>query len=119
MPANRGKASPWFHVQGSQYLEQPGDPGVALPEVLDDYWTGDGLTPMLVDIDTGERQPCPDVAGSIMVSSLEFELDGLAYYQLSQSGSGVNGSAQISELRPTGLVPRFSMPELWALARIR
>lgn len=54
-----------------------------------------------------------------MVSSLEFELDGVAYYQLSQTGSGVNGSAQISELRPTGLVPRFSLPELWAVARIR
>jgi hypothetical protein len=54
-----------------------------------------------------------------MVSSLEFELDGVAYYQLSQTGSDVNGSAQISELRPTGLVPRYSLPVLWALARIR
>jgi hypothetical protein len=110
---------PWFHVQGSQYLAQPWDPDVPLPEVLDDYWIGEGLTPMLVDIDTGESQPYPDVAGSIMVSSIEVELDGVAYYQLSQTGSGVNGSAQISELRPTGLVPRFSMSELWALARIR
>jgi hypothetical protein len=110
---------PWFHVQGSQYLAQPWDPGVPLPEVLDDYWNGAGLTPMLVDIGTGESQPYPDVAGTIMVSSMEFELDGVAYYQLSQTGTVVNGSAQISELRPTGLVPRFSLPELWALARIR
>lgn len=110
---------PWFHVQGSQYLAQPWDPTVPLPELLEDYWNGEGLTPMLVDVDTGQSQPYPDVERSTMVSSLEFELDGVAYYQLSQTGTAVSGVAQIAELSPTGLVPRFSLPELWAFARIR
>lgn len=110
---------PWFHVEGSSYLAQAWDAATPFPESIDDFWDGAGLTPMLVDVATGESEPYPHVAGHTMVSSAEFELDGTSYYQLSDTGTAVNGSAEIVELRPEGIVNRFSLPELWALDRIR
>lgn len=110
---------PWFHVEGSKYLAQPWDPAVPVPASIDDYWDGAGAKPMLVDIATGESQPYPHVAGHTVVSRAEFKLDGTSYYQLSQTGSAVNGSATVVELHPEGIVRRFTLPELWALDRIR
>lgn len=110
---------PWFHVEGSKYLAHVWNPETPVPDSIDDYWDGSGLEPLLVDIDSGESNPYPHVAGRTMVSSAEFELDGISYYQLSETGTAVGGSAEIVELHPDGITSKFTLPELWALARIR
>lgn len=110
---------PWFHVEGSQYLAQVWASEVAFPDDIDEFWDGAGLSPLLVDIDSGESVPYPDVANRTMVSSSEFKLDGVSYYQLSETGTAVGGSTDVVELRPDGITTRFTLPELWAFARIR
>lgn len=110
---------PWFHVKGSKYLAQVWDPETPLPESMDDYWDGAGLDALLVDIDTGDSEPYPDVEGYTVVSSVQFELDGVSYFQLSETSSAVEGSADVVELHPSGIEKTFTLPELWALERIR
>jgi hypothetical protein len=109
---------PWFHVEGSTYLTQVWDPAVALPENPNDYYLGAGLEALLVDIEAGSVEPYPDIDGTIPISSNELALDGVAYYEWSDQGLGA-GSTQVMELRRQGLVPKFSLPSLWALGRIR
>jgi hypothetical protein len=109
---------PWFHVQGSQYLAQAWNPSVPIPELVDDYWLGAGLEPILVDIDSGRVTPYPDMDGAVMISSAEVVVDGVTYYTLSDQVLGAD-QVQVVELRPEGIVPRFSLPSLWAFARIR
>jgi hypothetical protein len=110
---------PWFHVQGSQYLAQSWDPGLALPEDPSEFWYAD-LVPQLVDIDTRTATPYPDIEGSVMVQSGEFKVDGVTYYELNPEGYTLGGDpSRIVELRPEGVVDRFTVPGLWSLARIR
>jgi hypothetical protein len=109
---------PWFHVQGSQYVAQAWDPSQTLPEDTGQYWYAD-MTPLLVDIEQGSAAPYPDLDGSIMVSSAEYSIDGVAYYEVNPEGFVVGGRSEIVELRPEGIVPKFSVPGLWGFARIR
>jgi hypothetical protein len=110
---------PWFHVQGSQYIA-PVWPGAQdIPEVVDDYWFSRDLQPLLVDIESGAVTPYPALEGAVVNSSAEYRVDGVSYYEWATEALGGEGNANISELRPTGLVPRFSLPSLWAFARIR
>lgn len=109
---------PWFHVQGSQYIA-PVWPGAQdIPEVVDDYWFTRDLQPLLVDIESGSVTPYPELEGAVVNSSAEYRVDGVSYYEWATEALG-EGNADISELRTTGLVPRFSVPSLWAFARIR
>ena|GEM_PF-5691085 len=55
----------------------------------------------------------------MLVSSIEFNVDGVPYYQLSKTGSVLDGEAEIVELGPDGIKTAFALPELWAFARIR
>src|SRR5690606_17323470 len=107
------------HVSASQYLALVWPTATPVPASIDDFWNGDGLEPMLVDVASGEATPYPDVADSGMGSSSEFSLDGRAFYQLSETGTAVGGSADVVELTSDGVVQHFSLPELWALGRIR
>jgi hypothetical protein len=109
---------PWFHVDGSRYLAQAWDPALPFPENPDDYWYSD-LVPMLVDIDAGTAEPYADLEGTILISSAEYELDGVAYYEWSTEGYIVDGTSEVVELRPEGIVRKFTLPALWALDRIR
>lgn len=109
---------PWFHVEGSTYLTQVWDSAVALPENANDYYLGAGLKAQLIDIESGSVAPYPDIDGTIPISSNEIALDGVAYYEWSDQGLGA-ASTQVMELRREGLVPKFSLPSLWALGRIR
>jgi hypothetical protein len=113
---------PWFHVTGSQYLALAWDPAQALPSV-DEFYLPDTTAlfrPLLVDVDARTAAPYPAVAGGKLISSDEFQVDGVSYYQLSQTGYVDGGTADIVELRPEGVVPRFHVPgSIWALARIR
>jgi hypothetical protein len=111
---------PWFHVEGANYLAWAWDPNEALPEDSDDYWVSRSFRPLLVDIERGTSEPYPDLEGTVIVSSSERELDGVKYYERSDVGYlGANSRADIVELRPSGIVHRFSVVSLWALARIR
>lgn len=109
---------PWFHVQGSQYVAQAWDPTQTVPEDTGQYWYAD-MTPLLVDIEQGSAVPYPDLDGSIMVSSAEYSIDGVAYYEVNPEGFVVGGRSEIVELRPEGIVPKFSVPGLWGFGRIR
>lgn len=110
---------PWYHVEGSKYLANAWTGDAPLPASIDDYWDGAGLEPLLVDVEAGTTEPYTDLQDTLIVSTGEFKLDGKAYFQRSDTGSAVNGTVDVVELTPTGIVEKFSLPELWALARIR
>jgi len=114
---------PWYHVEGSRYLALAWDPALPLPS-LDEFYAPDTsalFRPLLVDIDARTAVPYPDLAGGKVISSDEFTIDGVSYYQFSQTGYAVDdGSTDIVELRPEGIVQRFHVPgSIWQLARIR
>jgi hypothetical protein len=109
---------PWFHVQGSQYLAQVWDAAQPIPDDPGQYWYAD-MKPLLVDVERGTAVPYPDIDGSIMVASAEYSIDGVSYYELNPQGFVVGGRSDIVELRPEGIVRKFSVPGLWAFARIR
>jgi hypothetical protein len=111
---------PWFHVEGARYVAWAWNPSEPLPEDPDTYWYSRAFRPLLVDLEEGTSEPYPDLEGTIIVSSAERELDGVKYYEWSEAGYlGADSHAQIVELRPSGIVHRFSVVSLWALARIR
>lgn len=109
---------PWFHIQGSQYVAQAWDGTQTVPEDPSQYWYAD-MVPLLVDIEQGSSAPYPDLDGSIMVSSAEYSIDGVTYYEVNPEGYVVGGRSEIVELRPEGIVPKFSVPGLWGFGRIR
>jgi hypothetical protein len=111
---------PWFHVEGSQYIAWAWKPDQALPADEDEYWLTRGFQPLLVDLESGNSEPYPDLEGTIIVSSAERTLDGVAYYERSEVGYvGAENSAEIVELRPSGIVRKFAVPSIWAFGRIR
>lgn len=114
---------PWFHVTGSKYVAHAWDPELPLPETLDDFYASDASTryrQLLVDVQAGTAEPYPDLEGGHLISSDEFRIDGVSYYQYSETGYVEDGSSDIVELHPSGVVQRFHVPgSLWAFARIR
>ncbi len=110
---------PWYHVEGSKYLAHAWTDEAPVPASIDDYWNGDGLEPYLVDLESGTSELYTSLEDTIIVSTGEFNLDGKAYFQRSDTGTAVNGMVDVVELTPTGVVEKFSLPELWGLARIR
>lgn len=111
---------PWFHVSGSQYVAWAWDEAGTPPADPDEYWASTNFRPLLVDIEQRTSVPYPDLEGSIIVSSAERELDGVKYYEWSAMGYVDEGlHADIVELRPEGIVRKFSLPSLWALGRLR
>jgi hypothetical protein len=113
---------PWFHVADDQYLALAWDPTLPLP-AFDEFYAPDTAArfrPLLVDVDASSAVPYPSLAGGKIISSDEFKIDGVSYYQFSQTGYVDGGSADIVELRPDGIVQRFHVSgSLWALARVR
>jgi hypothetical protein len=111
---------PWFHVEGTRYIAWAWDTNETLPEDPGDYWLSRSFKPLLVDLEQGTSEPYPDLEGTIIVSSTERDLDGVKYYEWSKVGYlGADSHADIVELRPSGIVRRFSTLSLWALGRIR
>jgi hypothetical protein len=111
---------PWFHVEGSSYVAWAWDERESPPADPNDYWSSRGFKPLLVDLEQGTSEPYPDLEGTVIVSSEERGLDGKPYYEWSASGFvGEENHADVVELTPTGIRRTFSLPSLWALARIR
>ena len=114
---------PWFHVGDHQYLAHAWDPALPPPQTVDDFYALDA-TPrfrqLLIDVDAQTAEPYPHLAGGRLISSDEFQIDGVSYYQYSQTGYTAGGSTDVVELRPEGIVQRFHVPgSIWAFARIR
>lgn len=114
---------PWFHVTGSQYVAHAWPSAEPLPSTVDEFWATDAATrfeQVLVDIDEGTAKPYPDLEGGRLISSDEFKVDGVSYYQLSETGYVQGGTTDVVELQPDGIARRFHMPgSLWAMGRIR
>lgn len=114
---------PWFHVTGSQYVAHVWPSEAPLPANLDEFYASDAATlyeQRLVDIDAQTSEPYPYLEGASLISSDEFKIDGVSYYQLSESGYVEGGSTDVVELHPDGVVQRFHvLGSLWAFARIR
>lgn len=111
---------PWYHVEGSSYVAWAWNPDAPLPEDPNDYWYSRDFEPLLVDLERGTAEPYPDLEGTIIVSSSEFRVDGVSYYEWSETGYlGSESHADVVALRPSGIERRFSVLSLWALARIR
>jgi hypothetical protein len=114
---------PWFHVSGNQYVAHAWPSETPLPATIDEFYATDASTrfrQLLVDIDAQTSEPYPHLEGGSLISSDEFEIDGVSYYQLSQTGYVEGGSTDIVELHPDGIERRFHVPgSLWAFARIR
>jgi hypothetical protein len=111
---------PWFHVEGSSYVAWAWDAQQPPPADPNDYWLSRTFRPLLVDLEQGISEPYPDLDGTLIVSSEERGLDGKPFYEWSETGFiGEENHADVVELTPSGIRRTFSLPSLWALARIR
>lgn len=110
---------PWFHLDGTRYIANVWADDVPFPEDPDEFWNGVGYRQFLVDIEAKTAEPYEHLKDSVLVSSIEFRVDGVPYYQLSKTGSVLGGETEIVELRPDGVKKTFELPELWSFARIR
>jgi len=111
---------PWVQVEDDQYLVRRWDPATPLPEDPDEYWDNPALSPFLVDTQSGAMQPYPDVAGKPFMSGIPYRMDGVSYFEVSETGAVEGGTTDVVALTPTGTVQKFHMSgSLTALARIR
>jgi hypothetical protein len=113
----------WFHVRDSQYLAYVWDTSVPLP---DSGWEGYNQTPLrpfLIDLAEEAVVAYPHVVGNAVVASMQFNVDGVAYHQVSDNAQGneIAAGTEILEVHPDGALPRFSISPgtLNALSRIR
>lgn len=111
---------PWVHVAGSQHLVKRWDPAVPFPEDPGEYWDNAAISPFLVDTASGEMTPYPEVARGLYTSGIPFVVDGVSYFEVSETGAVEDGTADVVALTPQGPVPQFHMRgNLSALGRIR
>jgi hypothetical protein len=110
----------WFYIAGSQYFARAWDPAVAFPEDSEQFYENAALRPLLLDTATVTASPYPDLIGAKAVDGVTRVVDGVSYYQLSQTGYVENGNTDVVELHPEGIVPRFHLPGfLLGLERVR
>lgn len=111
---------PWIHVTGSQFVTRAWDPAAPFPENPDDFWSNAALRPLLIDTGLGTAVPYPDLATGQSVDGVTREVDGVSYYQLSQTGYVENGHTDVVALTPGGILPKFHVNGfLLGLERIR
>jgi hypothetical protein len=113
-------SEPWFHVSGNQYVSRSWNPALPFPENPDEFWDNAALRPLLIATDASTAVPYPDLAGSKTVDGTTREVDGISYYQLSQTGYVEGGNTDVVELHPEGIVTKFHLNGfLLGLERIR
>lgn len=111
---------PWIHVSGSQYVTRAWDPAIPFPEVPDEFWGNAALRPLLIDTAVGTAVPYPDLVTGEAIDGVTREVDGVSYYQLSQTGYVERGDTDVVELTPEGIRPKFHLSGfLLGLGRIR
>lgn len=113
-------STPWIGVTGNQYVARAWDPSVPFPEVPDDFWTV-ALRPLLVDASAGTAVPYPDVEGLVDIDGRTRIVDGVSYFQLSETGYEEGGNTDVVELHPEGILPKFHLSGgfLLELERVR
>lgn len=110
----------WTHVTDNQYITRAWDAAAEFPEDSEAYWNNPTLRSVLVDTKAGTLQPYPDLEGVIPVDGTTREVDGVSYYQVSETGYVAGGNTAVVELHPDGIKPRFSLDGfLLGLERIR
>jgi hypothetical protein len=102
-------SDPWFHVSGSQYMARAWDAAVSFPENPDDFWDNVALRPLIVDTDAATARPYPDLVGVKSIDGVTRKVNGISYYQVSETGYVENGNADVVELHPEGIRPRFHL----------
>lgn len=112
--------TPWIQVTGDQYITRAWDPSVPFPESQDDFWV-EPLRPLLVDQGEGTSEPYPDLEGFFDIDGVTRIVDGVSYFQISETGYDVGGNAEVVELHPDGTRPKFRLTAgfLLALERVR
>lgn len=90
------------------------------PEVPDDFWTV-ALRPLLVDASAGTALPYPDVEGLVDIDGRTRIVDGVSYFQLSETGYEEGGNTDVVELHPEGILQKFHLSGgfLLELERVR
>jgi len=99
----------WLPVSGSLYATRAWDPSIPLPEEPDEFWAGAGLRSILVDQTAGTWQPYPALEGVMEVSGTADVVDGISYFQTTQTGYVAGGNADVVELHPDGTRPKFHL----------
>jgi hypothetical protein len=113
--------TPWIGLGGNQYFTRAWDPDVALPEVPDDFWAGEGLRPLVVDQADGSSKPYPDLNNVFDVDGVTRIVDGVSYFAIADDERAPGGSCDVVELHPDGIQQGFHMDGgyLKALERVR
>lgn len=111
----------WIGMNDDQYLTYSWDPSVPYPESPDDFWTGEGLHPILVDLAEGTAEPYPDLEAFSDIDGRTRIIDGVSYFQASETGYDVGGNTDVVELHPDGIRQKFHLNAgfLLELERVR
>jgi hypothetical protein len=112
--------TPWIWVSGDQYLTRIREPEVPLPEAPDDFWA-EARTPILVNQRDGTTVPYPDLEGYTDVDGRTRVVDGVSYFQVSETGYVEGGNTAVVELHTDGTVEKFRLTGgfLLELTRLR
>ncbi|WP_157068752.1 hypothetical protein [Sandaracinus amylolyticus] len=101
--------TPWIWVSGDQYVTRVWSSEVPLPASPDDFWTTDAREPVLVDLSDGTAVPYPDLEGYEDVDGATRVVDGVSYYQVSETGYVAGGNTAVVELHPDGTAEKFRL----------
>jgi hypothetical protein len=78
------------------------------------------MRPLLIDTDAGTAVPYPGLGNSKAIDGVTRKIDGISYYQLSQTGYVEDGNTDVVELHPSGIVQKFHLSGfLIGLERVR
>ena len=112
-------SDPWFNISGDQFFARSWDPEVAFPDP-EHFYDNAALRPLIIDISEGTTRPYPDLSDVKTIDGVTRIVDGVSYFQLSQTGYVENGNTDVVELREDGIVPRFHLNGfLLGLDRVR
>lgn len=115
-------STPWIGLagDGDQYVTRAWDPSVPYPKDQDEFWA-EALRPLLIDASTGTSEPYPDMEGLYDIDGVTRVVDGISYFQLSETGYNAGGSADVVELHRDGVRKKFHLSGgfLLTLERLR
>ena len=112
-------SEPGIHVEGSKYFARAWNPEQAFPEDQDTFWGNAALRPLLIDTQANTTAPFPDLEGKFGIDGVTREVDGVSYFQVSETSDVEGGNTDVVELHPEGVTPKFHLDGfLLALERL-